>query len=29
MAKLNAMVDVDKVRLADVASEFLLRNGLR
>ncbi len=29
MARLNAMVDVDKVRIADVASGFLLRSGLR
>jgi osmoprotectant transport system substrate-binding protein len=28
MARLNAMVDVDKVRISDVASSFLLRNGL-
>jgi hypothetical protein len=28
MASLNAMVDVGKVRIADVASGFLRSNGL-
>ncbi len=28
MARLNGMIDVDKVRIARVASDFLRRNGL-